>query len=640
MTASEQCEPVDLSNEADFSFGRMQVRPSLREVTLANRRENLEPRVMQVLVALAHKRGETVSRDELLRRCWEGRAVGDDAMNRCISRLRKLADEGGFAIEAIPRIGYRLSEDLPAPPIPDAPKRWYRRRAVLPVAIALSALLLAGFLLWPTPAKLPVHAAPPERVAVLPFEALSVDKDAQLFGKAVAEQIVAVLNDSQVLAIAPKRGGAAAADYVLDGSVRRDAAGLHATVHISRTATGATLWTGQFDQETDDPATLQMRIASHAVDQMAAALKARRSDRTLNDAALAAYLAAQENARIGGREATMIRHDMMRKVVAQVPGFSLGHSGLALSAAQLSLFVAPGDSVPLRDEARREAKRALDIDPTNGEAYLALSILAESLAEEETLCRKGLAVEPDEPTLNSNLSALLGTVGRTEEALALQQRAAILAPLSSRKASALATLQALTGHLAAAVATAERAFAQTPNLTSVWSTRLFILTYAGKYAEARALLERMRSASAQVPTAAFDVLHSYLEATASDTTEAKAAALRALKAALASHALDPQIWLAEIAARLGDIDAAYAIAETCYFPDGKDGRLKTHYDPNTAELMQPALAAFRRDPRFLPLMQRLGLVAYWTEHQGPDFCRNEDVPICRELARQRKGRTR
>ena len=67
---------------------------------------------MQVLVALARADGEVVSRDELLASCWAGLAIGDDAINRCIGRLRRLSEEeapGAFAIGTLRRIGYRLS---------------------------------------------------------------------------------------------------------------------------------------------------------------------------------------------------------------------------------------------------------------------------------------------------------------------------------------------------------------------------------------------------------------------------------------------------------------------------------------------------------------------------------------------------
>ena len=102
---------IDLALEPAFALAGLEVRPASLEVQAGERREQLEPRIMQVLVALAGRRGEVVSRDELIQRCWGGRMVGDDSINRCIFRLRKLAESlGGFEIVTVARVGFRLSE--------------------------------------------------------------------------------------------------------------------------------------------------------------------------------------------------------------------------------------------------------------------------------------------------------------------------------------------------------------------------------------------------------------------------------------------------------------------------------------------------------------------------------------------------
>ena len=105
-------EPVRLSAEADFSLGELEIRPSLREVAHGGRRDHIEPRVMQVLVALVRAQGAVVSREDLILSCWDGRVVGEAAINRCIFKLRELADGGDgrtfFRIETIARVGYRI----------------------------------------------------------------------------------------------------------------------------------------------------------------------------------------------------------------------------------------------------------------------------------------------------------------------------------------------------------------------------------------------------------------------------------------------------------------------------------------------------------------------------------------------------
>jgi formylglycine-generating enzyme required for sulfatase activity/DNA-binding winged helix-turn-helix (wHTH) protein/dienelactone hydrolase len=152
MTDEEAWTAVDLAREADFAVGGLRIRPPAREVEAdAAGKATLEPRVMQVFVTLARQAGSVVSRDELIARCWAGRVVGDDAIHRCIARLRRLADShGGFAIETVPKIGYRLQPNEPAAvPTASAPPARVARprlRIALGAAAALAAVALAGWM--------------------------------------------------------------------------------------------------------------------------------------------------------------------------------------------------------------------------------------------------------------------------------------------------------------------------------------------------------------------------------------------------------------------------------------------------------------------------------------------------------------
>ena len=123
-------EQIDLAHASAFRLATLVIEPGLRQVVDADGgSETLEPRVMQVLVALAMANGAIVSRDDLVRRCWEGRIVGDDSINRVIGRLRRLAEEkgqGAFHIETITKVGYRLigRVELIASPQPPPLQTW------------------------------------------------------------------------------------------------------------------------------------------------------------------------------------------------------------------------------------------------------------------------------------------------------------------------------------------------------------------------------------------------------------------------------------------------------------------------------------------------------------------------------------
>jgi TolB-like protein len=109
--SAEPASPIELARTDEFDLGGTRVQPSSCEISNAGETLSLEPRVMQVLVYLAQRRGQTVTRDDLISACWRGVVVGEDAIQRCIGRLRKAASAvGGFEIQTLNRLGYRLRE--------------------------------------------------------------------------------------------------------------------------------------------------------------------------------------------------------------------------------------------------------------------------------------------------------------------------------------------------------------------------------------------------------------------------------------------------------------------------------------------------------------------------------------------------
>jgi DNA-binding winged helix-turn-helix (wHTH) protein len=151
---------VELAHEPSFRLGSLNVHPGTLQIEQDGRRDTLEPRVMQVLVALARSNGAIVSRSQLIDLCWDGRVVGDDAVNRALSRVRHCAAGfagGSFGVETIPRVGYRLTgkdADAPSAQVPTAamPGPSVSRRWLFLGGAALVALG-GGAALWRLPGK-------------------------------------------------------------------------------------------------------------------------------------------------------------------------------------------------------------------------------------------------------------------------------------------------------------------------------------------------------------------------------------------------------------------------------------------------------------------------------------------------------
>ncbi len=94
-----------------FEVGEWQVHPSLNRLTRGAEEVRLEPKVMQVLEALAETPGEVVTREQLVARVWPDVFVSDDVLHRAIRELRKAFGDDTAKpayVETIRKRGYRL----------------------------------------------------------------------------------------------------------------------------------------------------------------------------------------------------------------------------------------------------------------------------------------------------------------------------------------------------------------------------------------------------------------------------------------------------------------------------------------------------------------------------------------------------
>ena len=101
----------ETSLRAGFRLAEWLVQPDLNRLTRGERSVQLEPRLMDVLVFLARRPGEVISKDELIEGVWKLKFISEWAITRAIAKLRRaLGDdvhEPRF-IATISKRGYRL----------------------------------------------------------------------------------------------------------------------------------------------------------------------------------------------------------------------------------------------------------------------------------------------------------------------------------------------------------------------------------------------------------------------------------------------------------------------------------------------------------------------------------------------------
>lgn len=257
--AATEIEAVVLAHAADFNLARVRVRPALRQIVGASGQcQLLQPRVMQVLVALARDRGATVTQGELIQMCWDGRIVGEDAIHRAISQLRHCASSlgaGSFSIATIAKVGYRLQEDVCAEP----PIKFERPGHASPVDVA------------------PTHQSPTvPTIAVLPFASLSPGLDQIYFAEGMVEEIVARLAGFKFLSVvaagatltmtgqvtSPREAARQlGVTHLLEGSIRRAGNRVRIGLHLVDAVSEAVVWSDRLEDVMEDLFALQDRVA-------------------------------------------------------------------------------------------------------------------------------------------------------------------------------------------------------------------------------------------------------------------------------------------------------------------------------------------------------------------------------------------
>lgn len=115
----------------DLVFGRIEVRPALRQLRIDGRVAPIGARAFDVVMALIERRDRVVSKAELLDLAWPGVVVEENNLSVQISALRKTL--GAHAIATVTGRGYRFTlepNDLP-PPGPAGGARIVRRLTTL-----------------------------------------------------------------------------------------------------------------------------------------------------------------------------------------------------------------------------------------------------------------------------------------------------------------------------------------------------------------------------------------------------------------------------------------------------------------------------------------------------------------------------
>jgi DNA-binding winged helix-turn-helix (wHTH) protein len=616
-------ETIQLAGAPSFRLGPLVVEPAgLRVRAVDAREEAVEPRVMQVLVVLANAAGAVVSREELIRRCWDGRIVGDDAINRVIGRLRRMAEGlagGAFSIETVTKVGYRLVGAEPAGAEPAVAAEAERvtdrikwRVPYLLVALLL-VLLVSGVAMWwhGQPA-----ADPPLSVAMTGFVAL--DGVSPAIARAMGEELRTALQESAV------EIDDRTAELSVAAAVRRVGRDLRVTTRLDDRLRGRTLWSEVQEVPQDNARALTGAMAALG-DTLRCGLDATRSrSPRLSDAQIALYFSFCDNGSAGeGAQKSLMA---LRALTRDAPDFAPAWFGIAaVAGGQLMRREDPA----MRAEGLAAARRGIALAPDKGDgyAYQAVVLSPSQPIERERLLRHALPLD----TINCRcagdfLGDFLLQAGRFRESLAVY-RGAEADKVGGPTGGALTLWRLsmaceLTGERSCAdayFAKLEDNFGPIPKLQR--QRALWREDWPGL------ALPSAGSVPDHLPASVWQQTVSALATRDAGVRLSAAASLRAIP---------PEAQVREIPGLLvllGDREGALTTLEMSRRANGlfaAPGRYPGFAQPL---LWDPTLRPLWRDPRFAAFLQRAGFIDYWRRTRSrPDLCAEASSPaFCQTL---------
>jgi serine/threonine protein kinase/Flp pilus assembly protein TadD len=267
---------------------------------------------------------------------------------------------------------------------------WTRRNpAIAGLAAALVALVSLSGIVWRE--HIPRL---PNGLAVLPFENLSADPDNAYFADGIQREILSRLSKIGDLKVisgtstenykGPRANLREIAkqldvEYVVEGSVQKNGDTMRISAQLIKTADNSHLWADSFDRKVTDILSVESEIAKTIADQLQAKLT-RREKQTIaarpteNPQAYEAYLRGLAYARRPGftDENVSSARNYFKQAVSLDPKFALAWAALVqMDTARYSTTTPP--MAGSRKEARQAAETALALQPSLGEAFLAMA---------------------------------------------------------------------------------------------------------------------------------------------------------------------------------------------------------------------------------------------------------------------------
>ncbi|CAN5819242.1 hypothetical protein BH24ACI5_BH24ACI5_24650 [soil metagenome] len=447
-------------------------------------------------------------------------------------------------------------------------------------------------------------------IAVLPFVNMSADRENEYFGDGLAEEIINALSRLPGLRVIARSsafrfrneqdlrriGEALRVRTVLEGSIRKSGNRLRIMAQLVDVADESHVWSERFDRALTDVFAIQDEIAATLVEKLQISLGTGAAA-TRAAPNLAAYEALIEGRHHwfqftpAGAERALAS---FRRALVLDPDYPDALSSLAHYHTMAGwMFADPRQAMP---QARVFAERALALDPTQGEAEMALAMFAIWMDRDwvagEAHFRRALALTPASAIVHDvyGVLHLLGR-GRMAEALTELNRAIDLDPLSALFAGNRGRILTCARRFAEAEASCRKGLAHDPGQLLAQVELTYALLFQARFDDATEVARRAieTHGPANAPTQALAAAYAF--------AGRRAEALQLLHDTAGVGYRSP-LALGLVHAACSEMDDAFTCIE----------RSLDEHDPLLNYLaVHPVFDRFREDRRYPEVLRRMNL---------------------------------
>jgi TolB-like protein/DNA-binding winged helix-turn-helix (wHTH) protein/Tfp pilus assembly protein PilF len=604
----------------------------------------------EVLKYLVENRGRLISKDKLIDEVWQGRAVTDGSLGKCIEEVRAVLGESGTKyVRNVRGRGYIFEsgagtekEKIAADPVTSERVDILRvvvvdeekdhglantavatgqRKLGLIVALPLLLLTVVGLGYWLFTGRSFASRSPVstqiKSLAVLPFKTIGAGGEGnEYLGLGMSDALITKLGNVRKIVVRPTSavrkyageqsdpvaaGREQGVDAVLDGSVQQAGDRIRVTVQLVRVRDKALLWSGQFDERFTDIFAVQDSISQQVMRELVVELNPEERRQlqkrgSENIEAYQAYLKGlyfwNKRSKDGYQKAV----EYFNQAIEKDPTYAQAYVGLGNAYAYLGGPDRASQSEAIAKQ-RAATKRALELDETLGEAHATLGLIAMNSdwdwAEAEKEFKRAIELSPNYATAHAWYGEFLAFMGRFEEGVAEIKRGQELDPLSLVINTDVAKVYMLARRYDEAIEQYKKALEMDPEFEVAHG--LLALTYSQKGMHEEALGELRRIKDLEKDPMYLSFL-GYVYGRWGKKDEARGV-LNHMES-LSKQAYVSPLWMTILYAGLEEKDQAFKSFERIFNEHTTGGTI--------ALKVSPVYDNLRSDPRFTDLLRQQG----------------------------------